>query len=195
MSHISFSALKVWNDCPFKYKLNYEDKVSVFNGSEYTAFGTALHEAAELKVQDETVNEVEVFRNKFNSEVQTLREQQSKIDEKLLLDMTKQGEMLAPKIIPALKSRCHEFHITKTDRTEFTARAATVLVTEQVEFDLDTLDAYVGATYPDLRKCLQLVQQNQLKLILHKVKEIRMTKKRKKQIQRRKQRQHLKNQE
>jgi replication factor C small subunit len=37
---------------------------------------------------------------------------------------------------------------------------ATVLVTESVEFDLDTLDSYVKATYPDLRKCLNLVQLN-----------------------------------
>ena len=64
------------------------------------------------------------------------------------------------KIIPALKSRCHEFHIAKTDMTEFTARAATVLVTENVEFDLDTLDSYVRATYPDLRKCLNQLQVN-----------------------------------
>lgn len=64
------------------------------------------------------------------------------------------------KIIPALKSRCHEFHIAKTDKTEFTARAATVLVTESVEFDLDTLDDYVRATYPDLRKCLNQLQVN-----------------------------------
>jgi DNA polymerase III delta prime subunit len=64
------------------------------------------------------------------------------------------------RIIPALKSRCHEFHISKTDKTEFTARVATVLVTENVEFDLDTLDSYVGATYPDLRKCLNQVQVN-----------------------------------
>lgn len=64
------------------------------------------------------------------------------------------------KIIPALKSRCHEFHIAKTDMTEFTARAATVLVTENVEFDLDTLDTYVRATYPDLRKCLNQLQVN-----------------------------------
>jgi len=64
------------------------------------------------------------------------------------------------KIIPALKSRCHEFHIAKTDKTEFTARAATVLVTENVEFDLDTLDDYVRATYPDLRKCLNQLQVN-----------------------------------
>jgi DNA polymerase III delta prime subunit len=64
------------------------------------------------------------------------------------------------KIIPALKSRCHEFHITKTDMTEFTARAATVLVSENVEFDLDTLDSYVRGTYPDLRKCLNQLQVN-----------------------------------
>jgi DNA polymerase III delta prime subunit len=64
------------------------------------------------------------------------------------------------RIIPALKSRCHEFHITKTDKTEFTARAATVLVSESVEFDLDDLDSYVRATYPDLRKCLNQLQVN-----------------------------------
>jgi len=64
------------------------------------------------------------------------------------------------KIIPALKSRCHEFHIAKTDQTEFTARAATVLVTENVEFDLDDLDSYIRATYPDLRKCLNQLQVN-----------------------------------
>ena len=64
------------------------------------------------------------------------------------------------KIIPALHSRCQGFHIAKTDAVEFTARVATVLVSEAVEFDLDTLDSYVKATYPDLRKCLQLVQQH-----------------------------------
>ena len=63
-------------------------------------------------------------------------------------------------IIPALHSRCQGFHIEKVDHTEFTARAATVLVTEGVDFDLDTLDSYVKATYPDLRKCLNLLQMN-----------------------------------
>lgn len=64
------------------------------------------------------------------------------------------------KIITPLKSRCAELHINKTDQTEFTARAATVLVTEGIEFDLDTLDSYCKATYPDLRKCLNLLQSN-----------------------------------
>ena len=67
---------------------------------------------------------------------------------------------LAHKIINPLKSRCTQVVIDKTDQTEFTARAATVLVTEGVEFELDTLDSYVKATYPDLRSCLKLLQSN-----------------------------------
>ena len=66
------------------------------------------------------------------------------------------------RIIPALHSRCQGFHIERVDITEFTARAATVLVSEGVEFDLDTLDTYVRATYPDLRKCLNTCQMNSI---------------------------------
>ncbi len=66
------------------------------------------------------------------------------------------------RIIPALHSRCQSIHIEKTDLTEFTARVATILVSEQVEFDLETLDTYVKATYPDLRKCINNVQMNSL---------------------------------
>jgi replication factor C small subunit len=64
------------------------------------------------------------------------------------------------RIIPAIHSRCQGFHVERTDMTEFTARVATILVEEKVDFDLDTLDLYVRVAYPDLRKCINLVQQN-----------------------------------
>ena len=65
------------------------------------------------------------------------------------------------KIIPALReSRCFKMHIARPDMTEFTIRAATVLVTENIEVDMDVLDTYVRATYPDLRKCLNQLQNN-----------------------------------
>ena len=64
------------------------------------------------------------------------------------------------KIIPALHSRCQSFVIDKSDATEFTVRAATVLINENVNIDPDILDLYVKATYPDLRKCLNLLQTN-----------------------------------
>lgn len=66
------------------------------------------------------------------------------------------------KIITPVKSRCQEVHIEKTDLNEFTARAATILVEENIDFDLDTLDTYVKGTYPDLRKCINNVQMNSL---------------------------------
>jgi replication factor C small subunit len=71
------------------------------------------------------------------------------------------------RIIPALHSRCQGFHIERVDLTEFTARVATILVEENVEFDLDTLDTFVKATYPDLRKCINTVQMNSMDGSLH----------------------------
>lgn len=64
------------------------------------------------------------------------------------------------RIIPALHSRCQGFHIDKVDRTEYTARIAQILINEEISFDIDTLDSYVKATYPDLRKCINTCQMN-----------------------------------
>jgi replication factor C small subunit len=72
------------------------------------------------------------------------------------------------KILPAIHSRCTNVHIDKPDHVEFSARAATVLISEGIEFDLDTLDIFVKATYPDLRKCMNLLQENSISGVLAK---------------------------
>ena len=72
------------------------------------------------------------------------------------------------RIIPAIHSRCQGFHIARVDQTEFTARVAEILITEGITPDLDTLDTYVKATYPDLRKCINMVQQNVSDGVLNK---------------------------
>jgi replication factor C small subunit len=133
-----------------------------------------------LEINASRENGIENLRTKINSFVQTMPFGKFKVvllDEADYLTQPSQAALrndmeayhstvryiltcnYAHKIIPALKSRCHEFHIAKTDLTEFTARAATILVAENVEFDLDVLDTYVRATYPDLRKCLNRLQQ------------------------------------
>ena len=134
-----------------------------------------------LEINASRENSVDVVRNKIVNFVQTMPFGKFKV---VLLD---EADYLTPagqaalrndmeayhmtarfiltcnynyRIIPALKSRCHEFSITKTDKTEFTARVAKVLLSEEIDFDLDVLDSYVSATYPDLRKCLNQVQVN-----------------------------------
>lgn len=71
------------------------------------------------------------------------------------------------RIIPAIHSRCQGFHVATVDINEFTARIATILLSENIKFELDTLDTFVKATYPDLRKCINLTELNSLNGELH----------------------------
>lgn len=63
------------------------------------------------------------------------------------------------RIIEPLHDRLQNFVIEKHDQTEFTTRIAEILIKEQIEFDLDLLDTYVHATYPSLRKGINLIQK------------------------------------
>lgn len=67
------------------------------------------------------------------------------------------------KILPALKSRTQGFHIETLDKEQFLTRIANILMAENVELteeNLEVLDEYAITTYPDLRKCINLLQQN-----------------------------------
>ena len=44
MKRISYSQYNQWVTCPYKWKLNYVDKLSVWTDSIHTLFGTSMHE-------------------------------------------------------------------------------------------------------------------------------------------------------
>tara|TARA_Y100000385_G_scaffold99764_1_gene103143 strand:- start:2008 stop:2646 length:639 start_codon:yes stop_codon:yes gene_type:complete len=71
------------------------------------------------------------------------------------------------KIIPAIHSRCQGFHITSLDETDFTVRIAEILVENKVQFEIETLDSFVRATYPDMRKTINNVQMAVIDNILN----------------------------
>ena len=64
------------------------------------------------------------------------------------------------RIIPALHSRMQSIAVEKSDINEYTAKMAEILIAEDIKFDLDTLDSYVNAYYPDFRKCINTLQLN-----------------------------------
>jgi len=64
------------------------------------------------------------------------------------------------KIIPALHSRLQELRFPSLNREDFTYRLADILAAEKVDCEPEILLSYVAATYPDLRKCINLAQQN-----------------------------------
>ena len=102
MPHISYSELKNWCHCPYYHKLVNIDKVKVFEGNEFTAFGTALHSICEDLVTDKIHSSVnEVFVKKFREELKKLKTDE--LDKKLVVSMFAQGEKLSDKILPALE--------------------------------------------------------------------------------------------
>jgi len=66
------------------------------------------------------------------------------------------------KIIPAIKSRCQQFRFKSPDRDDVTEYAAKVLISEHIKFEIDLLDKYVSTGFPDIRKIVNLLQQNSI---------------------------------
>ena len=67
------------------------------------------------------------------------------------------------KITGPLHSRMQGFHIESLDREQFVTRVATILIKEGVDLNeenLEILDEYATVAYPDLRKCINMLQQN-----------------------------------
>lgn len=68
------------------------------------------------------------------------------------------------KITPPLHSRFAQgFHIEGLDKEQFITKVATILITEDIglnEEKFEILDEYVSVAYPDLRKCINLLQAN-----------------------------------
>jgi len=117
MQHISFSALKNWNQCPYYYKLTYVDKIRKFVGNHYTAFGTALHEVCELNAEDNNLSGLpELFESAFLRELQNLPEEARKeLKPKDIQNMRDQGRRLSVVAIPSLKSHFGEFEVVSTE--------------------------------------------------------------------------------
>jgi hypothetical protein len=107
---ISFSELKIWNECPFKHKLIYKDKIKNFVGNEYTAFGTAIHHVCENIVLDRSLEKKKLFLDKFEEEIKTIS-QSYEMKQKLLEDMKSQADDLVDYILPELDRVFPEFEV------------------------------------------------------------------------------------
>ena len=64
------------------------------------------------------------------------------------------------RIRPTIRSRSQHYIFKSADKNEITEFAAKILIEENIEFDLETLDKYISVGYPDIRKIVNLIQQN-----------------------------------
>ncbi len=114
MPHISYSELKNWDFCPFYHKLTYVDKIKIFEGNVYTAFGTALHETCEKLALDNSSNYEVIFKNSFEEEIKKLKDIPE--DHKpLLKEMKTQGLELASIVLYALKTKFPGYQVISSE--------------------------------------------------------------------------------
>tara|TARA_B100000287_G_C20652360_1_gene787382 strand:- start:1023 stop:1799 length:777 start_codon:yes stop_codon:yes gene_type:complete len=120
LSHISYSAFKIWNECPHKHKLTYIDRIQGFEGNEYTAFGSAIHSVCENALINENLDEKAHFQEQFLQELKSLPEEvRENLNKSLVNDMRAQGDVLAPLAIPFLKQFFGDFEVVSVEEQLF----------------------------------------------------------------------------
>lgn len=62
------------------------------------------------------------------------------------------------KIIPPIHSRLQNISIDTLDKPEFAGRMVEILLEEKIKFDPETLQIFIDAYYPDMRKCTNELQ-------------------------------------
>jgi hypothetical protein len=118
MPHISFSELKIWNECAWKHKLVYLEKIKAFQGNEYTAFGTALHSVCENLVEGNFTNGEQHFQEQFLKELKELPKDHV-LNKKLVIEMRAQGKELCQYILPALKEYFGSYELFSVEEQLF----------------------------------------------------------------------------
>lgn len=64
------------------------------------------------------------------------------------------------KVSQPIVSRCEVYPFTSLDVQSFTVKIINILTNENVKFSTDDVTEYIKSSYPDLRKCINLINQN-----------------------------------
>jgi len=117
--HVSFSELKNWDKCPYYHNLVNIQKIKIFQGNEYTAFGNAVHDTCENMLLNENTESDKYFVLKYKEALQKLADDNYDFNKKLALEMKDQGLELLDYIKPALKKYFGKYEIVCTEEALF----------------------------------------------------------------------------
>ena len=113
--HISYSELKDWAQCPHYHKKAWIERVTTFEGNEYTAFGKAIHNVCERKLLKETVNDQQTFQIGFDKELEELLKKNISIDNKRVEEMKSAAPLILDEVDPALKEYFGDYEVISTE--------------------------------------------------------------------------------
>lgn len=115
MSHVSYSEIKIWHECPYKHKLQYIDRIAGFKGNLHTAFGTAIHSVCEHGLLDESLDRDAHFLEEFAKEVASLEEKEVVIELDLKEQMMGQYKPIVNSFRDELDNYFEECEVVATE--------------------------------------------------------------------------------
>ncbi len=110
-NHVSYSELKIWNECSYRHKLAYVEQKDHFTSNEFTTFGTAIHAACEELVKDPAIDPYSEFSSVFQEETSNL----DSPDLLLLEGMRTQASEILPEILPTLQSEFGKYSVVSVE--------------------------------------------------------------------------------
>jgi len=113
--HISYSELKDWAQCPHYHKKAWIERVAPFEGNEYTAFGSAIHDVCEKKLLKEDINEGEVFQLGFAKRLQELLEKNIEFNGSNVQQMKTAGPAILAEVEPALEEYFGDYEVFSSE--------------------------------------------------------------------------------
>ena len=113
--HISYSELKDWAHCPHYHKKAWVEKVAPFEGNEYTAFGSAIHDVCEKKLLKEDINPVQLFQLGFAKRIQELLEKNIEFNPSNVQQMKVAGPEILAEVDDALQDYFGEYEVFSSE--------------------------------------------------------------------------------
>ena len=134
MSRISYSQLSMYGDCPLRWKLNYIDRLSIFESNIHLLFGTAMHEVIQ-KYLEVMYNDSVKNADKLNLE-QRLHD---KMIEQFKLAREKEGKdpCTVEQIREFFQDGCDILDFFKKRRGEYFSKRGYKLIGCEVPIEVD----------------------------------------------------------
>lgn len=141
--------------------------ILVINGSDETGVD-AMRDKIKSFISTYAMSELKVVQLE---EADYLSPSSQAVLRKYMEDFNEQARFILTcnyenKIIPAIKSRCQQYRFKSSDRDEIAELAAKILISEKIKFTIELLDKYIAVGYPDIRKIINLLQQNSISGVL-----------------------------
>ena len=113
--HISYSELKDWAHCPHYHKKAWIEKVAPFEGNEYTAFGSAIHDVCEKKLLKEDINPTQLFQLGFANRIQELLEKNIEFNPTNVQQMKTAGPAILEEVDDALQDYFGDYEVFSSE--------------------------------------------------------------------------------